>query len=352
MKLWIEKTGWASARCKELVRSMSPGEVESVAVIKHGALGDLILTRPFLVSLRRFFPRARITLSIAGNYTSGAPSDLADRTHISVAASAPGENALTAYRSFLALGAHDILFDLTETARSRWISQLNSALVKVGFSRANAGLLLSRFIYDILVPRTEYKFEAETFLDQLQVFGWSTDGQADFGFGAKALPEPIVAYFPTASNRVKCWPAERFSQLLGALSGEFRNLRHVVLSGKDTWEKEVAHAVAGPYLAAGNVEVASPPPGDLGLLQRATLVISNDTGIRNYAVAFGTPTLGIFFNTLPFRYRPDFGFHRVVFEAEGRIPSLDQVLQPAREMLTAPAGNLRTPSPALHQENT
>jgi ADP-heptose:LPS heptosyltransferase len=278
----------------------------------------------------------------------GAPSDLADRTHVSVAASAPGENAVTSYRSIAELGRHDLLFDLTETARSRWISVVNQANLKVGFVRSNFGFLLSRFIYDVLVPRTDHKFEAETFLDQLLVFGVNSDWPPDFGIerASETGKNPVVLYFPTASHREKCWDAGLFSQLLGSLSTEFRHGRHVVLAGIQKWEQKMAADIANPWLNSSNVEMRSAGPGDLDLIRDASLLISGDTGLRNYAIAAGTPTLGIFWLAPPYRYQPRFGDHRVVFSPDGSVPSLQQVLEVARKMLeglvTKPSGQTAT----------
>ena len=57
-------------------------DVGSIAVIRHAALGDIVLLRPFLFELRRFFPNASITLSLVSNYVYGAPEELVDRVHI------------------------------------------------------------------------------------------------------------------------------------------------------------------------------------------------------------------------------------------------------------------------------
>ena len=65
----------------------------------------------------------------------------------------------------------------------------------------------------------------------------------------------------------------------------------------------------------------------IALLKGATLVVSNDTGIRNLAITMQTPTVGIFFYTVPYRYWPRYGSHEVVFEHSGAIPSVDSVFE-------------------------
>lgn len=60
-------------------------------------------------------------------------------------------------------------------------------------------------------------------------------------------------------------------------------------------------------------------------LGRATLVVANDTGVRNMAVTVNTPTVGIFFATGAFRYWPRDGLHEAVFTLNGTIPEVDTV---------------------------
>jgi ADP-heptose:LPS heptosyltransferase len=69
-------------------------------------------------------------------------------------------------------------------------------------------------------------------------------------------------------------------------------------------------------------------------LASSDLVISNDTGVRNLAISVDTPTLGIFFSTVPHRYWPrGFGRHKAVFLPEGEIPVVEQVAAEARQLL-------------------
>ena len=69
MKLWFERGAWVSTRGKKLISKISPESVRRIVVIRHAALGDMVLTRPFLVELRNFFPNAKIVLSIVSNYS-------------------------------------------------------------------------------------------------------------------------------------------------------------------------------------------------------------------------------------------------------------------------------------------
>jgi len=82
MHLWFGKGAWASKSARRRIGEINPGQVRSIAIIRHAALGDMVLTRPFINECRRHFPNAKITLSLVSHYTRGAPEDLVDRVHV------------------------------------------------------------------------------------------------------------------------------------------------------------------------------------------------------------------------------------------------------------------------------
>lgn len=339
MKLWIDKTAWVSPRAQRIVAGLHPPDIRRIAVIKHGALGDMLLTRPFLITLREYFPEAQITLSAASHYLNGIPEDLIDRLHVGFGKKERGKSLPETLRNYKSLGAHDLLFDLTSNARSLWVTRLNPARVKIGFIPSGGHRRFFKLIYDVAAPRTEYKFEAETFLDQLNVLGlqhrWPL--RFDLPVQERSIPEKYILYFPGASDPYKCWPAEHFTGLIGQMLERFGERRHVVLGGVQEWEKQRAREVAAPF--RNNEKVVFREGGEtaFALVAHAECFIGNDTGIRNYAVAAGVPTVGIFFSTLPFRYLPRFGKHRAVFELEGGAPAVEKVYRAALEILAEPS---------------
>lgn len=322
MKLWFKRGAWARARAVRLLETLSPSDIRSVAVIRHAALGDMVLTRPFLVELRRLFPAASITLSLASKYTRGAPRDLVDRVHVASDGTA-GVSLGRQYRSMKALGAHDLLFDLAATSRSFWLCMLTPARIKLGFPYG----ALRRLHYDVTVPRSDLRFEAENMLDLLMALGHACAHPPDFAMRCDpAIAErPRVVYFPGASTPDKCWPPASFSDLIGRMSRLYPGHDHVVLRGRADWES--VDDIVAPLVDRINVRALGLDDLDetVALLAGARLLIGNDTGIRHIAIACGTPTVGIFFRTEVFRYWPRFGPHEVAFVPDGSMPGVDQV---------------------------
>ncbi len=345
MKLWFERGAWASKRGKKVISSMSPDAVRRIVVIRHAALGDMVLVRPFLIEAREFFPNAEIILSIVSNYKYGVPDDLVDSIHTLPGSDQRGSPVFPRVSKIGELGSVDILFDLADTTRSRYLTWLAQAKLKIGFPYR---WYLRNLLFDAAVFRSDFAFEAESMLDTLRLLGASPSSPLRFCWPmeTQALLEGSsqkkIVYFPYASVSTKSWPKEKYAELIGLLAEELPDYSHTVLGGvgieEDTgYFKTVLNR-------RGNIQVQ--PAMSLNLtiqfLSLAKLVISNDTGIRNLAIAANAPTLGIFFSTVPFRYWPRWDFnHEVVFVADGSLPSVDLVAAKARRILHLTRVSLR-----------
>jgi len=127
MKLWFERGAWASRAGRRKIAALEPEAIRNIAVLRHAALGDMVLVRPFLRELRRHFPDASITLSVVSNYMYGIPEDLIDRLHVIPGSDQRQVPRREQLRQIRALGYHDLLFDQAATSRSQWVSLLNPA---------------------------------------------------------------------------------------------------------------------------------------------------------------------------------------------------------------------------------
>ncbi len=324
MKLWFERGAWASAKGRRKAAALGQNKVESIAVIRHAALGDMVLVRVFIAELRKHFPNASITLSLVSNYTYGVPEDMVDRIHVVYGSDQRRVPLREQIRRVRELGYHDLLFDLAATSRSFWTCLLNPAALKIGFPYRP---MQRRLFYDLAILRSDFKFEAEVMLDMLNLIGCKTDYPLDFHLPVQASQRarPYVIYFTSASTRSKCWPEGNFAALIRYAAERYADYDHVVLEGNQEWE-----SVDGLMQQVGNrdniqVVKAMPLEQTMSLLKGASVVVSNDTGIRNLAITLDTPTLGIFYSTVPYRYWPRYGLHDAVFMSDGSKPPVEAV---------------------------
>jgi len=322
MRLWHETDTWQHRRARERLAALAPEAVERVAIIKHAAFGDLLLLRPFLVLLRRHFPSARITLSVISHYQRGIPEDLVDRIHV-VPGSKERQGWLATYRAYRKLGPQDLLFDLTASTRSFIISRLTPARFKIGYQYRS----VHKWVYHMAIPRSAFRFEAETFLEQLHPFGIRYDLPLEFAMPVEATSTgtPAIVYFPTASTPAKSWPVEHFTRLIRMASERWPDHRHIILSGLADWEQAQARDIHNGTGKPDNVVLLPAGENDAALIKGACLLVANDTGIRHLGIAVGTPTVCIFFSAPPFRYWPRWGNHQIAFRPDGKPPEPEAV---------------------------
>ena len=332
MKFWFKSGAWATKRARRVIGQLAPEDVRRIGVIRHAALGDMVLTRPFLLELRRHFPNATVTLSIVSNYTRGTPEDLVDRVHVvygSDRKEVPLRAQITRARE---LGEQDLLFDLAASVRSFWVCALNRARLKIGFPYH---VVQRPLFYDAAVHRSDFRFEADVMLDMLNLLGLRTEFPLRYALPGAPLvrARPYVLYFPGASSPEKCWPAERFSELIRRMARDHPTCDQLVLEGRAPWES--AERLLAPLAEVASVEriVRDDLDETIALVKGARLLVSNDTGIRNLGIAAEIPTVGIFFSTSPFLYWPRTSMHDNVFNADGSPPSVEAVYASARTIL-------------------
>jgi ADP-heptose:LPS heptosyltransferase len=329
MKVWTDKCAYLSRRGREWLERAPSREVQRILVIRQCAFGDYMATRPFLVELRRLFPGAHVTLATVSTYRYAVPEDLIDELFVQETQGGLGAQ----WRSLRSLAPFDMLFDLADTARSRLLTFMTSASIKLGFPYRS---LSNRLLYDVGLRRTNYHYEAEVLLDFLKVMGHKPRYPLDFAMpchlGSNA--ERIIAYFPFASSSDKSLSFDAWRQLIEAAASTHVGYQHVLLEGHKA--EEGGEFLAEVVARQGNVSVQ--PRMDLERLAewmtRVSVLVCGDTGVRNLALATHTPTLGIFFRTLPYRYWPRYeNFHEAVFLRDGATPGKADILQGLEELL-------------------
>lgn len=325
--LWFERGANANKKARYYVANeFIPSEIKKIAVIRHAALGDQVITRPFLVELRKFFPNATITLSAVSNYQYGMPDDLADRLHITHGADRKNEISFKEkIANMKALGEQDIIFDLAATNRSYWLMALSTAKLKIGFPYKQ---WVAKALYDISVFRSDFTAELEVMLDMLRVLGHNPTYPLDFAYPSHLLEKDEskkqIVYFNGASQESKMYPVEKMRQLMIDASKQLPDYQHIFLEGMNKNEKRTQLGDLSNYTNISFQEVMQLEQLT-SYLAKAHCVVSTDTGVRNLAIATHTPTVGIFYSTVPFRYTPLTDNHKIVMNADASIPEPKQI---------------------------
>ena len=337
MKIWYLKGVWTSRKAKSKIRDLSFEDIKSIAVIRHGALGDMVLTRSFIVEARKLFPNARITISIISNYTRGVPEDLVDRVHLVHGTDQRDTPLRERIARIKELGHHDLIFDLASTSRSYMTCFFNSAILKLGFPYRK---IRAWMFYDVTTCRSDLNFEVNDMLSMLHVLGAKTAYPHVYNMPGEPLKRarPYIVYFIGASDPYKCWPLKHFAELIQEMCTTYPEHDHLVLEGIKEWES--ADEILQQTANHSNVSVvrADTIEETAALMKGSDLAVSNDTGIRHVAIVCGTPTVGIFIGG-PYRYWPRYDIHDAVFPSlEDGVVSVQAVKASCTDVL-ARSGN-------------
>jgi len=292
-----------------------------ILIIKPSALGDVVHTLPVLSLLRRRWPQAHIAWLVgsafAGLLRGHRQLDEIlsfDRQRfgsgwrdISTAAE------LARFLRQLRDRRFDLVIDLQGLLRSGLLSALSGAAVRVGFSNARE---LSPLFYTHHVPIDSMEQHAiDRYLCITEALGCGrTPIEFDFSIGAAERAQvqtllgdrgPFAVLLPGTNWPTKRWPADRFAELVGPLRRDL-GLLSILAGGADAVPiaREICRLApdgdCGPLDLTGRTSLRQL----VALLERATLVIANDSGPMHIAAALARPLVTIFGPTNPIRTGP------------------------------------------------
>jgi len=290
--------------------------MERILVRLPNWLGDLLMARPMLHTLRRAHPTSRI-LAV------GLPAHLDLLSHDGVLDDAhpwPGDGAgRAALARVLRAHAPDAALVLPPSFSSAWFAWRAGARRRIGYAHELRDPLLTHALKRH--PRGELHLSRE-YLDLAGALGGAApDAVSHAGAGAVAVPalvpppdavaraeavlarilgagapaRPLALLAPAARyGPAKRWAADRYATVARALAAHGLQ---VLVCGVES-ERAECEAVAG---ATGGAAVSLAGATDLAaqaaLCARAAVALCNDSGLAHLAAAVGAPTVTIFGST-------------------------------------------------------
>jgi lipopolysaccharide heptosyltransferase II len=309
-------------------RGHSHREVERVLLIKFWGIGSLQLLTPAARSLRRRRPQARLTLlTLAENADFARGLGVFDEVKTLDVRGAGWLGVfvrIAALVSLLRGERFDEVYDFEFFTRfSAVISILSGAPTRAGFQSPSVwrGRLHTQTTtfnrywhvarnFRALAGGEDGHEVAHEDLVPFAVPGSVRQRLAGFLAERGAVREPLVVLNPNAGSLSleRRWPRDRFAQLAQTLIRE--SGAQVVLIGAPSEARYTGEIVqlaglaedesAGLLDLSGGLDIAEL----CALLERADVVVSNDSGPMHIAAVLGTPTIGLFGPETPVMYRP------------------------------------------------
>ncbi len=283
----------------------------SLCLLRTSALGDASHVVPLVRTVQANWPQTKLTW-IIGKLERRLVGDIAGVEFITFDKAA-GVAGFTAVRKELAGRRFDALLHMQVALRANLLSLLIHSDTRIGYDAARSKDLHGLTINQHIPARTgQHVLDAlGSFVEPLGLI--QTDVRWDIPipddaieFAEQNLPgkQPTLLVSPCSSHALRNWRPERYAAAMDH-AAQFLGWRVVLCGGPSAYERDFGSAV----LAACKQRPLDLIGKDtlkqlLALLQRATLVLSPDSGPMHLANAVGTPVLGLHAATNPNRSGP------------------------------------------------
>ena len=283
-----------------------PTEPKRILLIRPSALGDVCRTVPVLASLRAAFPGAAIDWLVQDTFADAVAAHPAltsvvpfRRNTLSHDLKQIRFGSSLAFLDELRRARYDLAIDAQGLARSGLFTLATRAAIRVGYRNAQEGGRLG-YNRTAQVPRDMHAVDRMLELARLAgaepICDMRLTTPSNAAQWAEAQPElaaPIVLA-PTSRWAGKRWPIERFADLALRLLAE--QPRPIVIVGSPGEEPQVAPLLervgSDPRVRdlVGQTTIAKL----MAIIERAALVVANDSAAVHMAVGFARPFVALY----------------------------------------------------------
>jgi len=326
----------------------------SVCILRLSAIGDTCHVLPVVRTLQRAWPNTSFTW-IIGRVEAKLLGHIPDIEFVVVDKS----STLAAYRTLRAAmqGRHfDVLMHMQVALRASLLSTLVPARIKLGFDRRRARELQWLFTTNRLRPADRQHVMdamfgfAEKFHVYDKLFRWDIPiPEAARAYARKAIPdgEKMLIISPCSSHPLRNWRSEYYAQIADYAIGAL-GLNVMLCGGRSEYERRFGEAIESRMKQrCFNMIGKDTLLEFLATLERATLLLTPDSGPAHMATAVGTPVIGLYAATNPARSGPylsrqwcidkyDVAARRLLGKPAAELPWTTKIEQPGVMDLITP----------------
>lgn len=274
----------------------------SICIMRLSAIGDVTHVVPVVRAIRSHHPQARITW-IIGKLEAKLLAGLEGIEFI-VFDKKGGFKAIQGLRQTLKGRKFDVLLHMQVAARANLLSRLVKAPRRIGWDKPRWRDRHQWFINQS-VASVPHQHQVDAFLEFARALdvptgepAWDlpvSDQDADWAQQTLGTdPSPILMISPCSSHALRNWSAERYAAVADYAISRL-GMRVVLTGGPSALEVDTGQAIeAAMQYHAQNLIGKDTITQSVALLQRATLLISPDSGPAHIASAVGTPVIGLY----------------------------------------------------------
>jgi heptosyltransferase I len=282
-----------------------------VCILRLSAIGDVCHVLPVVRTLQRAWPQTQFTW-IIGKLEAKLLGHIPDIEFIVV----DKRSTLSAYRTLRAAmrgREFDVLMHMQVSIRASLLSSLVPARIKLGFDRRRARELQWLFTTNRIRPAERQHVMdslfgfAEKYHVHEKLLRWDIPTpDTALAYARRIIPEGArtLIISPCSSHSLRNWRPEYYAQVADhAVAALGMNV--VLCGGRSDVERRMGDAIVSlmqqPVLNTIGQDTLLE---FLATLERATVLISPDSGPAHMASAVGTPVVGLYAATNPARSGP------------------------------------------------
>lgn len=299
---------------------------KNILIIKLSAIGDVIHALPVASALKKHNPHCRITWVVE----KPAYDLLTNNQDIDeiILFEKPKFKTLTGllhhspqFSRVLRSRQFDLAIDIQGLFKSAAISLLSGASERIGYCNMRE---MSYLVSPPVCGVYSQGHVVDRYLDVVRFLGVTVD-KVDFPIFIKEeeveqaenialnlginLNKPFAVLAPGTNWPTKCWPIERFSELVDKLWSQ--GMQSVIIGGPG--DKESAMRILRQCRAKAFDLTGKTTLKQLSyIIKKGAVFIGGDTGPMHLAVALGTSVVALFGPTDPKRNGPYHGANRVI----------------------------------------
>src|SRR4029077_1492993 len=213
-----------------------------------------------------------------------------------------GLRARHALRSQLEGRQFDALLHMQVSFRSSLVARHVPATVKLGFDRARARELQWLFTNALIAPRSR-EHVLDSFFGFLTALGiqertlqWNLPlSEAAEAYAQRLVPDerPTLVISPCSSHRLRNWRAKRYAAVAD-YAARRHGMRVILAGGPSALERKTGAAIERAAQSTLVNQIGRDTlPELLGLLSRATALLTPDSGPAHMATMVNTPVIGL-----------------------------------------------------------
>ena len=311
---------------------------QRVCLLRLSAIGDTCHAAAALRALKLAWPHTRFTW-IIGKHEAKLMSAIMPDVEFITFEKRTMVRELLRLRRELEPRRFDLLIDLQLSIRASLVSMLIVAPIKLGVDRRRARELQWLFTTAQIAPAAD-EHVLDSFLGFVRTCGIDPGPAAwDISLPCAALdyaqalipdPQPTLVISPCSSHAPRNWLPQRYAAV-AEHAARVHGMRVILAGGRSAGEQRMGDAIVAACQAPLVNQIGKDTlPELLGLLSKATALLTPDSGPAHMATMVGLPVIGLYAATRSARAGPYYS----------RRWCVDRYDDAARRFCGKPAGDI------------